>query len=72
MMALSFNLKLMNEKKEYNIRHRCFHFSKEVIVFVQNSRIEKILFSIYDQLIKVLPLLAQMLWKEKRAVVNRI
>ena len=40
------------EAKPYNIRHRCFYFSKEVIRFVKDSRFEKIYSSLFDQLIR--------------------
>ena len=39
-------------EKPYNIRHRCFHFSKEVIRFVSECKYERIHFSIFDQLIR--------------------
>ena len=39
-------------EKPYNIRHRCFHFSKKVIVFIRNTQYERIYFSIFDQLIR--------------------
>ena len=39
-------------EKPYNIRHRCFHFSKEIIRFVGECKYERIYFSIFDQLIR--------------------
>jgi len=39
-------------EKPYNIRHRCFHFSKEVIVFIQQTKYERIYYSLFDQLIR--------------------
>jgi len=39
-------------QKPYNIRHRCFHFAKEVISFVSECKYERIHFSIFDQLIR--------------------
>ena len=39
-------------ERPYNIRHRCFHFSKEVISFVSDCKYERIHFSIFDQLIR--------------------
>ena len=36
----------------YNIRHRCFHFSKTLIVFVRELQVEKVLFSMLDQLVR--------------------
>ena len=44
---------LMEESsKVYNIRHRCFHFAKDVIGFVNGCRYQRIHFSIFDQLLK--------------------
>ena len=39
-------------EKAYNIRHRCFHFSKEVIRFIKDTRYDKIYHSIFDQLLR--------------------
>ena len=39
-------------EKPYNIRHRCFHFAKEVIRFIRESKYERIHFSIFDQLLR--------------------
>ena len=54
------NAKMENEEldmveeaeKPYNIRHRCFHFSKDVIMFVQKIKYDRIYYSIFDQLIR--------------------
>jgi len=43
---------LEEQQKPYNIRHRCFHFAKEVITFVGECEYERIHFSIFDQLIR--------------------
>jgi four helix bundle protein len=40
------------EKKPYNIRHRCFYFSKEVILFVKRCKYDRIYHSLFDQLIR--------------------
>ncbi len=46
-------LSLLEEsEKAYNIRHRCFHFSKEVIRFIKDTRYDKIYYSIFDQLLR--------------------
>ncbi len=45
-------LLLEDGEKPYNIRHRCFHFSKKIIEFVKESKIERIFFSIFDQLVR--------------------
>jgi four helix bundle protein len=36
----------------YNIRHRAFYFSKEVIQFIQKQKFDRIYFSIFDQLLR--------------------
>ncbi|PZP45583.1 MAG: hypothetical protein DI598_13045 [Pseudopedobacter saltans] len=36
----------------YNIRHRAFYLAKNVLLFIQNSKYEKIHFSIFDQLVR--------------------
>ena len=43
---------LEEAEKPYNIRHRCFHFSKEIIRFISESRYDRIHFSIFDQLVR--------------------
>lgn len=41
-----------DDEKPYNIRHRCFYFSKEVVLFVKECRYDKIYSSLFDQLIR--------------------
>jgi four helix bundle protein len=43
---------LREEGKPYNIRHRCFYFSKEVVLFVKECRFDKVYSSLFDQLIR--------------------
>jgi four helix bundle protein len=43
---------LEEPEKVYNIRHRAFLFSKEIIRFVGAANYERIHFSIFDQLIR--------------------
>lgn len=38
--------------KPYNIRHRCFFFSKDIIVFVGECKYDKIYSSLFDQLLR--------------------
>ncbi|HET6766099.1 MAG TPA: four helix bundle protein [Chitinophagaceae bacterium] len=38
--------------KPYNIRHRCYYFSKEVVQFVKSCVYDKVYSSLFDQLIK--------------------
>ncbi len=39
-------------EKPYNIRHRCFHFSKNVIQFIQICKYDRIYYSMFDQLLR--------------------
>ena len=41
----------MNEKP-YDIKHRCYYFSKEIVQFVSIAKFERVHFSIFDQLIR--------------------
>ena len=45
-------LELEEAEKPYNIRHRCFHFSKEVLRFEAECKYGRIHYSIFDQLIR--------------------
>ena len=38
--------------KPFDIKHRCYHFSKDIISFISQAKIEKIHFSIFDQLLR--------------------
>ncbi len=38
--------------KPYNIRHRCYYFAKEVVLFVKESKCDKVYSSLFDQLIR--------------------
>jgi four helix bundle protein len=46
------NLVFEEAEKAYNIRHRCFHFAKDVMRFISECKYEKIHFSIFDQLLR--------------------
>ena len=39
-------------EKPYNIRHRCFYFSKEIVLFVKACKYEKVFQSLFDQFIR--------------------
>jgi len=43
---------LSEGEKPYKISHRCFYFSKEVIMFVKNCNYERIYQSMFDQLVR--------------------
>ena len=38
--------------KPYKISHRCFYFSKEVIIFIRDCKYESIYRSLFDQLVR--------------------
>ena len=40
------------EGSTYNIKHRTFYFSKNVVLFIKNQQYDKIYFSIFDQLLR--------------------
>jgi four helix bundle protein len=40
------------EEKPFNIKHRCYHFSKEIILFISGVHFERIHYSIFDQLLR--------------------
>jgi four helix bundle protein len=43
----------LNEgEKPYNIRHRCFFFSKEIVFFVRDCKYDRIYSSLFDQLLR--------------------
>ncbi len=43
---------LNEDEKPYKISHRCFYFSKEVILFVKECKYETVYRSLFDQLIR--------------------
>jgi four helix bundle protein len=43
---------LHEEGKSYKISHRCFHFSKEVILFIKECKYDRIHHSLFDQLLR--------------------
>lgn len=40
------------EYKPYNIKHRCYYFSKHVVSFVSYSKYDKVFYSMFDQLVR--------------------
>ena len=46
------SIMLEEAEKSYNIRHRCFHFSKDLLKFITETKYERIHFSIFDQLVR--------------------
>ena len=36
----------------YNIKHRAFYFSKQIILFVKNQKYDRIYFSLFEQLVR--------------------
>ncbi len=52
-MGIEFDAFEVNEgEKPYNIRHRCFFFSKEILFFVKDCKYEKVYSSLFDQLVR--------------------
>jgi len=43
---------LEEPQKIYNIRHRAFQYSKDVVLFVAETKFEKVFHSIFDQLVR--------------------
>lgn len=43
---------LKEEGKAYKISHRCFYFSKAVILFIKGTKFERIYHSMFDQLLR--------------------
>lgn len=43
---------LSEDSKPYNIRHRCFFFSKEIIAFIGECKYDRIYSSLFDQLLR--------------------
>lgn len=46
------NFELNEEQRPVDIRHRCFFFSKEIIVFVGRCDYDRIYSSLFDQLLR--------------------
>jgi len=49
---MNFDNVLEESDKPYNIRHRCFYFSKDIILFVKECKYDKVYYSLFDQLIR--------------------
>lgn len=47
---LSFEI--MEADKPYSIRHRCYYFSKEIVLFLKECNYERVFSSLFDQLIR--------------------
>jgi len=39
-------------EKPYDIKHRCYQFSKELVQFISTAKYERIYFSVFDQLLR--------------------
>lgn len=52
MMDISETFEVNEPDKPYNIRHRCYYFAKEVILFVKNSKYDKVNSSLFEQLVR--------------------
>lgn len=40
------------QKTPYNIKHRAYYFSKEIVLFIKGYQYEKIFHSMFDQLLR--------------------
>lgn len=47
-----YDFALNEQAKPYNIRHRCFFFAKDVILFVGKCNYDRIYSSLFDQLVR--------------------
>ena len=45
-------LELKEDEKPYNIRHRCYYFSRDILLFVKDCKYDKVYNSLFDQLIR--------------------
>ena len=53
MMQKEFGtFELKEDEKPYNIKHRCYYFSKDILLFVRDCRYDKVYSSLFDQLIR--------------------
>src|SRR5437762_6026020 len=43
---------LKENEKHYNVRHRCYYFSKQILFFVKGCKYDKFYNSLFDQLIR--------------------
>jgi four helix bundle protein len=39
-------------EKPYDIKHRCYQYSKDIITFISSVKYERIYFSVFDQLLR--------------------
>lgn len=39
-------------EKPYDIKHRCYNFSKEIVFFISSAKYERVYFSVIDQLLR--------------------
>ena len=46
------SLSLNEPDKPYSIRHRCFYFSKNIVLFVKKVGYDRIFSSLFDQLVR--------------------
>lgn len=43
---------LEEPQKIFNIKHRAFQFSKDILLFVSETKFDKIFYSVFDQLVR--------------------
>lgn len=43
---------LNEDEKPYGIRHRCYYFSKDILLFIKDCKYDKVYSSLFDQLVR--------------------
>ena len=51
-MEESFEFEFHEGQKPYNIRHRCYYFAREVVLFVKSCKYDRVYLSLFDQLVR--------------------
>ena len=46
------SLELNEPDKPYSIRHRCYYFSKDIVLFVKKVNYDRVFSSLFDQLVR--------------------
>jgi four helix bundle protein len=45
-------LEVNEDDRPYNIRHRCYYFAKQVVLFIKECRYDRVYHSMFDQLLR--------------------
>ena len=49
---MEFDFLVEEAAKPYGIRHRCFYFSKAVVLFIKECKYDRVYLSLFDQLLR--------------------